>query len=261
MSEISKLITKYIEEFVSSCDKDNKDDIMKEFKSKDNKKKLDTFITSNNIKKKKTKGDKDEDKPKKPLTGYFIYVKENRSCVKDESGITDNLEVTKELSKRWNIIKTEGDSEFQKYNEMAEKQKSEYYLKMDEYKKTHGIVDKPKSAFQHFKDENVESMKSEFPGITKKEIHRKLQIKWNELQSEKCDAIKKYINMTKNEKECDSVEVEIEVENKKDVVQNNEKVEDNDEEPPKSIIKKKKKDKDVTSSSKKKPVQVSTSAS
>ena len=52
MSEISKLITKYIEEFVLSCDKENKIDIVKEFKSKENKKKLDSFIVSNNIKKK-----------------------------------------------------------------------------------------------------------------------------------------------------------------------------------------------------------------
>jgi len=257
MSEISKLITKYIEEFVSSCDKDNKNDIINEFKSKENKKKLDAFITSNNIKKRKTKGDKDEDKPKRPLTGYFIYCMDNRNIVMN-TGITDNMEITKELSKKWNIVKTSGSDEFQKYNEMAEKQKGEYYLKMGEYKKTHGIVDKPKSAFQHFKDENTESMKSEFPGITKKEIHRKLQINWKELQSEKCDAVKKYINMSKNEKNCDSgkTEIDVEVENKKDITN-----EDNGEEPPKSIIKKKKKDKDVTSSSKKKtPVQATTSA-
>jgi len=245
MSEISKLITKYIEEFVSSCDKDNKDDIMKEFKSKENKKKLDAFITSNNIKKKKNKSDKDEDKPKKPLTGYFIYSKENRDIVMN-SGITDNIEITKELSKRWNTIKTSGSDEFKKYNEMSEKQKGEYYVKMAEYKKTHGIVDKPKSAFQHFKEEKSESLKSQFPDISKNEIHRKLQIKWKELQSEKCETVKKYMNMAKNENEGDSDKTEVDVQNK------NDKVDENAEEAPKTIIKQKKKDKDTMSSTKKK---------
>lgn len=201
MSEISKLITKYIEEFVLSCDKENKNDIMKEFKSKENKKKLDDFITSNNIKKKKNKSDRDEDKPKKPLTPYFLYVKDMRNNVKIDSGITNNLELTKELSKRWNILKTNDSNEFKKYNDLSDKQKQEYILKIQEYKNVHGIIDKPKTPFQHFKEENTESLKSEFPDITKKDIHRKLQIKWKELQTEKCDTIKKYINLANSEKE------------------------------------------------------------
>jgi hypothetical protein len=255
MSEISKLITKYIEEFVSTSDKDNKDDIIKDFKSKENKKKLDEFIASNNIKKKKNKSEKDENKPKKALTPYFLYVKENRSLVKDDSGLTDNLEVTRELSKRWNIIKTEESSEFKKYCEMSDEQKKEYSLKIQEYNQSHGIVDKPKTAFQHFKEENVESVKSEFPDISKKEIHRKLQLKWKELQSEKCDTVKKYMNMASNEKEnCESdktVNVEIAVEKhqeeNKDTVDNDDVVVE-DELPIIAVVKKKKKE----SSSKKK---------
>ena len=252
MSEISKLITKYIEEFVSSCDKDNKNDIIKELKSKDTKKKLEDFIMSNNIKKKKNKGEKDEDKPKKPLTPFFLYVKENRSCVKDESGLTDNLEVTKELSKRWNIIKTSGDSDFKKYCEMSDKQKNEYALKMQEYNNVHGIVDKPKTAFQHFKEENTETLKSEFPDISKKEIHLKLQKRWKELQSEKCDTVKKYINMANKVENKVDGKVGDKVDGKVD-----DKVDDNDEDPPKSAIKKKRKDKDLTSSKKKTPVPTS----
>ena len=201
MTEISKLITKYIEEFVLSCDKENKNDIMKEFKSKENNKKFDDFITSNNIKKKKNKSDKDDDKPKKPLTPYFLYVKEMRNDVKIDSGITNNLEITKELSKRWNILKTSDSDEFRKYNDLSDKQKQEYILKIQEYKNAQGIIDKPKTPFQHFKQENTESLKSEFPDITKKDIHRKLQIKWKELQTEKCDTIKKYINLANSEKE------------------------------------------------------------
>lgn len=40
MSNISKLITKYMEEFILTCDKDNKDDIIKELKTKENINKL-----------------------------------------------------------------------------------------------------------------------------------------------------------------------------------------------------------------------------
>ena len=139
MSEISKLITKYIEEFISSCDKDNKDDIMKEFKTKENKKNLDTFLVSNNIKKKKTKIQKDEDLPKKPLTPYFHFVKDKRSEIKD-SGVTDTIKITMELSKKWNEIKDKNSTELKKYIEISEQQKKEYALKMDEYNKKHGIV-------------------------------------------------------------------------------------------------------------------------
>jgi len=236
MTEISKLITKYIEEFVLSCDKENKNDIMKEFKSKENKKKFDDFITSNNIKKKKNKSDKDDDKPKKPLTPYFLYVKEMRNDVKIDSGITNNLEITKELSKRWNILKTSDSDEFRKYNDLSDKQKQEYILKIQEYKNAHGIIDKPKTPFQHFKQENTESLKSEFPDITKKDIHRKLQIKWKELQTEKCDTIKKYIMLANNEKE--KYEHEHEVEKDSNKTKENEVKED--EEPPKITPKKKK---------------------
>ena len=238
MSEISKLITKYIEEFVLSCDKENKNDIMKDFKSKENKKKLDDFIASNNIKKKKNKSDKDEDKPKKPLTPYFLYVKEMRNDVKIDSGITDNLEITKELSKRWNILKASDSDDFKRYNNISEEHKKDYILKMQEYKHSHGIVEKPKTPFQHFKEENTQSLKSEFPDITKKDIHRKLQIKWKELQSEKCDTIKKYITLANTDKEkYDSNkndEVVVEPEKEDEIIE--------EEEPPKIAIKKKKKD-------------------
>ena len=202
MSEISKLITKYIEEFISSCDKDNKDDIMKEFKTKENKKNLDTFLVSNNIKKKKTKIQKDEDLPKKPLTPYFHFVKDKRSEIKD-SGVTDTIKITMELSKKWNEIKDKNSTELKKYIEISEQQKKEYALKMDEYNKKHGIVtvEKQKNAFQFFKEENIDKIKSEFPNISKKEIHRKLQAKWKELKLEKCETVKKFLSVAEKQKE------------------------------------------------------------
>ena len=123
---------------------------------------------------------------------------------------------------------------------------------MQEYNNVHGIVDKPKTAFQHFKEENTETLKSEFPDISKKEIHLKLQKRWKELQSEKCDTVKKYINMANKVENKVDGKVGDKVDGKVD-----DKVDDNDEDPPKSAIKKKRKDKDLTSSKKKTPVPTS----
>ncbi len=208
MSEISKLITKYIEDFVLSCEKDNKNDIVKEFKTKENKKKLDDFLASNNIKKKKNKNSVDVDKPKKPLTPYFIYVKDKRNDVKTESGIVDNLELTKELSKRWNAMKLNNSDEFQKYNEISEKQRNDYFAKMKDYNDKNGIVDKQKTAFQIFKEDNTASVLSEFPGISKKDVNKKLQLKWKELLSGKWDDVKKYMDDSKESRDEKKLEVD-----------------------------------------------------
>ena len=254
MSTVSKLITKYFEDFLANCNKESKEDILKDLKSKDAKKKLDDFVSQNNIRKRKTEVDKDSDMPKKPLSAFFIMSQEKRPQLKDSGVNSDFKSMTKALSKIWNDLKENNTVELHKYEEMSNRMKSEYTEKMVEYRKKHNIVEveKPKSAFLYFKQANSDKVKSEFPGISNGELHKKMQVKWKELRSEKCETVKKFMDMSNKHKtdiqpvststeKDEEVKVEVEVQSS----------------PPESPIRhlsKKKKDKkdDVVSKKKKK---------
>lgn len=250
MSGVSKLLTKYFEDFLTKCDKENKEEILKHFKSKDAKKDLDDFVVKNNIRKRKNDSDKDSDLPKKPLSAYFIFSQEKRPLLKDLGVNSDIKSMAEALSKMWKEVKEKGGDELQKYEEMSNKMKSEYLEKMIEYKKKHNIVEveKPKTAFFYYKQANLDNIKSEFPGITNAEIHKKIQAKWKELQSEKCETVKKFIDMSNKQKAVGTAPVlSIKQDENNDV-----EVTSSPNESPIRILQKKKKEKKDDASKKKK---------
>jgi upstream-binding transcription factor len=255
MSGVSKLLTKYFEDFLAKCDKENKEEILKHFKSKDVKKDLDDFVTKNNIRKRKSDSDRDSDLPKKPLSAYFIFSQEKRQQLKDSGVDSDIKSMTEALSKMWKEVKEKGGDELKKYNEMSNKMKSEYLEKMIEYKKKHNIVEveKPKTAFFYYKQANLDKIKSEFPGITNGEIHKKMQAKWKELQSEKCETVKKFIDMSNKQKAVSTAPVSSIKQDENDDV---EVPSSPNESPIRTLQKKKKEKKDDASKKKKKKKEV-----
>eukprot|EP01083_Nonionella_stella_P028481 78438_1 len=76
---------------------------------------------------------KDEMCPKKPLTSYFVYAKHKRPSVKNEFPHFNVIEVSKEISKKWNKL---GDDAKRPYDDESRRLKREYTQKMSEFKAT-----------------------------------------------------------------------------------------------------------------------------
>lgn len=89
---------------------------------------------------KKRKQIKDPNAPKRSLSAFFLYCKDERPKVKGinpEYGVGD---IAKELGKRW----AEADASLRsKYEAMAEKDKARYDKEMTEYKKKSKVVTPP----------------------------------------------------------------------------------------------------------------------
>jgi non-histone protein 10 len=71
-----------------------------------------------NKKSKKESPQKDPNVPKKPTNAYIIFASEKRQNIKEESGLTDNKELIKEIARRW---KEERDSNSQVYKDYTKK--------------------------------------------------------------------------------------------------------------------------------------------
>merc|ERR1712007_21256 len=72
---------------------------------------------------KKGKKEKDPNKPKRPLPGYFLFMADERSVVKEEH---PDWKIGKELGKRWNTLDA---ARKKKYNDQAAKGKAKYEKK------------------------------------------------------------------------------------------------------------------------------------
>lgn len=79
---------------------------------------------------KKEKKVKDSNKPKKPMTAYFLFLADNREQIKKENPDVKVTEITKIASKQWKEADEETKTLYQK---KAEKAKEEYERQMKEY--------------------------------------------------------------------------------------------------------------------------------
>lgn len=82
--------------------------------------------------KKKKKKLKDENKPKKALSPYFIWGMDERVKIKADHPDMKAIEVGVELGRRWAIFKKD-EKKMSKYNKAAEKEKERYQREMESY--------------------------------------------------------------------------------------------------------------------------------
>ena len=75
---------------------------------------------------------KDQNAPKRPLSGYMRYTGTIRAEVEAETGL-NGIKVTPHLAARWNAL---SDNEKAKFNEPASKDMAKWSKKMAAYKKT-----------------------------------------------------------------------------------------------------------------------------
>lgn len=91
------------------------------------------------------------EKPKKPLTAYFIYLSEHRQEVVKKNPNLKMTEIIKHLGIKWRNI---DESEKEKYSKDYKAQLSEYHNKLEEYKKK--LTDEQKEFLEDLSKEKHE---------------------------------------------------------------------------------------------------------
>eukprot|EP00798_Chlamydomonas_sp_ICE-L_P004607 gene4607-14800_t len=75
------------------------------------------------VKARRVKKEKDPNAPKKPLSGYMFFCKDNREAVKEKDSSLKITEIASELGRMWKALT---DEEKKPYQEQAEKDKVRY---------------------------------------------------------------------------------------------------------------------------------------
>jgi hypothetical protein len=150
------------------------------------------------------KTSKDPNKPKKNTSSYLFFCSENRRSVRKELGdVPKATDITKELAKRWNILRQKTDQEslskIQHYETLGIEDKKRYEEEMLEYNKTLPKKEsKNKSAFMFFYEDKIESVKITLPqNHTKKELKEKMSKIWKEEIKLNKEEFKKYKALSK----------------------------------------------------------------
>lgn len=141
---------------------------------------------------------KDPNAPKRAKSSYLFFCADNREKVKDENPDITAKEITAELGNRWNILKEDGkrQAEYQKYLDMAEKDKARYAREKANYNprapsaapappeddgEAGGTAVAKLTAFQLFCQENRTAVKEENEGMRAREITKVLSRMWKAL--------------------------------------------------------------------------------
>jgi hypothetical protein len=192
---MSKLLTNYLKEKFSSFTGETKDEIMKEFFSKEAEKELKEFLEKNKIK--GPKSTKDPEAPKGAKNAYIIFCERNTP---DATNGTDRMTAQAQM---WDAVK-KNPAELAKYNQLAIEDKERHEREMKEYRIRKNIPEKVKeeknkTAFFFYKKDNYDSFSSD-KSLSKADILKKMQQSWNTLKNEKSDVYKRYVGIAEDEK-------------------------------------------------------------
>ena len=182
--------------------------------NRDTTQKFDDFIKDNKIKQKKEKKDPNSDEPTKPKTAYIIFCSSERNEIIKSNPTAAHKDVTSLLGQRWKDIKANDKDLYNKYVDIAAKEKSEYEDQMIEYRIHHNIPEKitkvkkiaivkpekPMSPFYYYLKDTENDVKLNNPTLTNKQICQIIKKKWNELKDDKDDIVIKYKNISKDKK-------------------------------------------------------------
>ena len=213
-SKLTKLFIEFASDIVSDNTALDQDEVKSILSKKDSRQQIDDFFKNNKIKQKKEKKDSDSDEPKKPKTAYIIFCSSERDTVVDANPGVEHKDITSLLGKRWKDIQLNDKDLFQKYNDLAVKEKSEYEEKMKEYRIQNNIpekiekVKKPKvvkpekamSPFYYYCKDVASEVASANPDMKKKDLLDKIKADWKELKDEKDEVVNRYKKIAKDKK-------------------------------------------------------------
>ena len=185
----SEYVVLYLES--KSVDKD----VVEDWQSGENQKKLEKFIKGLLKKEEKKKAKKQEkknkhkDEPKKPKSAYICFSTETRQEVKDDNDGISNKDIMTELGKRWKKL---SDSDKLKWEKAADNDKKRYETELqkfytdypEEVKKEKPKIKKPMSAYVIFSNIKREEVKKSNPELSPKEILSFLGKLWKGLSDD-----------------------------------------------------------------------------
>ena len=118
----------------------------------------------------------DPDKPKRPLSAYFLFTAENRAKVKAADPSLSNTEIVKKLGEMWRGLP---DASKAPYTDAAAKAKAEYDAKYKvEKEKT---PKRPLSAYMIFSNAVRPKVKAANPSAAFGEIAKMIGAQWREM--------------------------------------------------------------------------------
>ena len=88
------------------------------------------------------------------------------------------------------------------YLDKASELKAKYDEEINEYKIANNLIkeEKPKNAFYYFKISKIDELSESNPDKSKKELNKMIQTQWKELNSEKCETVKKFLEIANEKK-------------------------------------------------------------
>ena len=140
--------------------------------------------------------------PKRSKSSYLFFCAANRSIVKTETPEgTKNTDITRELGKRWNIIKAAGKTA--KFDKLAAKDKERYQTEKAAFvcdeiveeivkapKKGAKKTKKPRTGYQNFCAANRPQYTIDSPDLKTSDITKNLSIAWKSLDEDERQAYK-----------------------------------------------------------------------
>ena len=78
----------------------------------------------------------DPNKPKSPMTAFFLFRKQHHQSIKDSCGKLSMPDIAKKIGLKWKALT---DEEKEPYNVEAQKARAQYKLDLAEYEKTKAI--------------------------------------------------------------------------------------------------------------------------
>lgn len=171
-------------------------------------KEMETYVPSPEVKEQMDRKKKAKSGPKNAKSAYMHFCDKYRKPVKEELGDVKVTEVTRELGKRWNLLKADDDrsDEMDELKDLAAEDKKRYTLEKAAFLKSEGVEvkaatkkaatkkaktdDKPKpkprkvTPYAMFCKEQRPEMKSDNPDLTSKQITAELSKQWKEMSAE-----------------------------------------------------------------------------
>lgn len=199
---INKFVNRFLEE-------NNQSDLYEQWTSVSVQKSLKTLCNKLDSKK-----SKDPNAPKHAKSAYLFFCQENREAVKKTLGKEAKAtEITKELGKRWGLLKAKGEKHTTKYVKMAEEDKQRYDQQKSEYvpseefttksrKRDPNAPRRAKSAYLFFCDEFRSVVSKELgPDSKATDVTRELGRRWNELKATSETATERYSELAEEDKQ------------------------------------------------------------
>lgn len=124
---------------------------------------------------------RDPDLPKKPISSFMRFMKENQSKVQEKHPQLTITEVASRVGKKWRKLSDERKKE---YADRFHEELDEYNHKMVVYMKEHPHpnVKPPKSSFELWSTKEETKIKEDKPEISDKKLKKKLKRRWDNLE-------------------------------------------------------------------------------